>query len=167
MHQTMRRLQSRFLLSVIMTITLTLTLPTVIHASGPVTSSGFCEVAATPVAFGTYDPLRHRDAATVGMLHYRCSGARKRLTIGLTTGVSGSFKARHIGQGKNAIEYNLYLDAAGTQVWGDGTGGSQAYIVNSPVSGNEVSIPVYGRLFGDQNASAGNYQDSVSVVVSY
>jgi hypothetical protein len=50
---------------------------------------------------------------------------------------------------------------------GDGTGGSQTYIVNSPASGNEVSIPVYGRLFGDQNASAGNYQDHVSVVVSY
>jgi len=126
-----------------------------------------CEVAATPVAFGMYDPLRHKEAATVGMLRYRCSGTHKRLTIGLTTGESGSFRMRRMGRGSKAIVYNLYLDAAGTQVWGDGTGGSQAYIVNSPADGNEVSIPVYGRLFGDQNASAGNYQDNVSVVVSY
>ena len=74
---------------------------------------------------------------------------------------------RRMGRGKKAIVYNLYLDAAGTQVWGDGTGGSQRYIVDSPASGNEMSIPVYGRLFGGQNASAGNYQDNVSVVVSY
>jgi spore coat protein U-like protein len=165
MHETMRRFRARFVPSVVMLI-LVLASSTVTHASGPV-SSGMCEVAATPVAFGTYDPLRQKEAATVGMLRYRCSGTHKRLTIGLTTVESGSFRMRRMGRGKTAIVYNLYLDAAGTQVWGDGTGGSQRYIVNSPASGNEVSIPVYGRLFGGQNASAGNYQDNVSVVVNY
>jgi spore coat protein U-like protein len=138
-----------------------------VGAAGPVASSGMCEVAATPVAFGMYDPLLHQDGVTVGMLHYRCIGTPKRLTIGLTAGESASFRARKLGHGRNAIEYNLYLDAACTQIWGDGTGGSQTYIVNSPPSGNEVSIPVYGRLFGDRNASAGNYHDNVSVVVAY
>lgn len=146
---------------------LVLAAPTVAHASGFTISGGMCEVAATPVAFGMYDPLRHKEAATVGILRYRCFGTHKRLIIGLTTGESGSFRMRRMGRGGKAIVYNLYLDAAGTQVWGDGTGGSQTYIVNSPAAGNEVSIPVYGRLFGDQNASAGNYQDNVSIVVSY
>jgi spore coat protein U-like protein len=166
MHETMRRFQARFAPSVV-TLILLLTVPTVTHASGPAVSNGMCEVAATPVAFGMYDPLRHKEAATVGMLHYRCSGTHKRLTIGLTTGESGSFRMRRMGRGEKAIVYNLYLDAAGMQVWGDGTGGSQAYIVNSPAVGNEVSIPVYGRLFGDQNASAGSYQDDVSVILTY
>jgi spore coat protein U-like protein len=70
-------------------------------------------------------------------------------------------------RGKDAVVYNLYLDAAGTQVWGDGSGGSQAYVVNSPSSGIDVSIPVYGRLFGDQNDSAGDYHDNVSVLVTF
>jgi spore coat protein U-like protein len=39
--------------------------------------------------------------------------------------------------------------------------------MNSPTSESDVDIPIYGRVFGDQNASAGNYQDDVSVVVTY
>jgi spore coat protein U-like protein len=174
MRQAMKRLWVGFAPSLVMII-LFLATPTVTHAAGhvavgaagPIASSGQCMVAATPVAFGMYDPLLHQDGVTVGMLHYRCSGTPKRLTIGLTTGDSSSFRARRLGRGSNAIKYNLYLDAACTQIWGDGTGGSQTYIVNSPSSGSEVSIPVYGRLFGDRNASAGNYHDNVSVVVTY
>jgi spore coat protein U-like protein len=148
-------------------IILVLAAPSLTNASGPAPSRGLCTVAATPLAFGKYDPLRHNDGVTVSMLHYRCFGVPRRLTIGLTTGQSGSFRARKMRRGKDAIVYNLYLDAAGTQVWGDGTGGSQTFIVNSPSSGSEVNIPVYGRLFGDQNDSAGNYHDDVSVLVTY
>jgi len=150
-----------------MTIILMLPARSVTHAAESITASGLCTVAATPVAFGMYDPLLHRDGVTVGMLHYRCSGTPKRLTIGLTTGQSGSFRARKMRRGSATILYNLYLDAAGTQVWGDGTRGSQTYVVNSSASGSEVSIPVYGRLFGDRNNAAGNYQDDVSVIVTY
>jgi spore coat protein U-like protein len=116
------------------------------------------------IAFGSYDPLLHRDAVTVGMVRYRCAGAHKRLTIGLTPGNSGSFTRRRMGRGRDRIIYNLYLDAANTQIWGDGTSGSQAYTVNFPPGDTEVSIPIYGRLFGEQKAAAGNYQDNVSVV---
>jgi spore coat protein U-like protein len=141
--------------------------PRCARAAGPTFSSGLCTVGATPLAFGKYDPLMQREGVTVSMLHYRCFGTHKRLTISLTTGESGSFKARKMRQGKDAIVYNLYLDAAGTQIWGDGTGGSQVYVVNSPSSGSDVSIPIYGRLFGAQNDSAGNYHDDVSVLVTY
>lgn len=165
MHETIRRFPSTFLATFVMM--LVVAAPTVARASGPALQNGLCEVAATPVAFGIYDPLRQKRAATVGIVRYRCFGTHKRLIIGLTTGESGSFRMRRMGRGEKAIVYNLYLDAAGTQVWGDGTGGSQAYIVNSPAAGNEVSIPVYGRLFGDQNASAGSYQDDVSVILTY
>jgi spore coat protein U-like protein len=136
-------------------------------ASGFFTSAGACTVTAMPIVFGQYDPLRHQDFVTAGMLQYRCSGSPRRLTIGLTAGESGSFKRRRMGHGKDRIIYNLYLDAANTQVWGDGTGGSQAYSVNSPPPNTEVSIPVYGRVFGDQRASAGTYQDNISVVATY
>lgn len=166
MHHPVKRLRLRFARSVVM-IVLVLMASTLTHAAGPTISSGLCTVGATPLAFGKYDPLGHIDGVTVSMLHYRCFGAHRRLAIGLTTGQSGSFRSRRMRRGKDVIEYNLYLDAAGTQIWGDGTGGSQAYIVNSPPGGSDVSIPVYGRLFGDQNNSVGNYHDDVSVVVTY
>lgn len=69
--------------------------------------------------------------------------------------------------GRQALGYNLYMDAAGTEVWGDGTDGSHTYVVNWPPVDKSVSVPIYGRLFGNHSASAGSYQDDVSVVVSY
>jgi spore coat protein U-like protein len=150
-----------------MLMLLILMTPGLSRGAPALSSGGVCTVSATPLAFGRYDPIGGRDLATVGMLHYRCFGNHGRLAIGLTTGTSNSFKTRRMGRGVQTIIYNLYLDAAGTQVWGDGTLGSQMYIVNVPASGMDMSIPIYGRLFGHQNASAGSYQDSVSVVVSY
>jgi spore coat protein U-like protein len=166
MYDPVKRIRLGLALSALMFM-MVLAAPPDAHAAGPTFSSGLCTVATTPLAFGKYDPLEHQDGVTVSMLHYRCFGTHKRLTISLTTGESGSFRARKMRWGKDAIVYNLYLDAAGTQVWGDGTGGSQAYVVNSPSSGSDVSIPVYGRLFGAQNDSAGNYHDNVSVLVTY
>ena len=55
--------------SIVVMLILVLAPSTVTHASGPV-SGGMCEVAATPVAFGMYDPLRQKEAVTVGMLRY-------------------------------------------------------------------------------------------------
>jgi spore coat protein U-like protein len=128
---------------------------------------GTCMVGTTPIAFGMYNPLRHADLPSVAMLHYRCVGSVRRLEIGLTPGTSGSLRTRTMRRGKEVLKYNLYLDAAGSQVWGDGTGGSQMYIVNSPASGNYVNIPVYGRVFGNQNDAAGGYHDDVSIIVRY
>ncbi len=166
MQDPLRHLWVRFARSVAMII-LVLAAPSLAYALGPVASSGLCTVSATPLAFGKYDPLRHADAVTAGILSYRCSGTPKRLIIALTAGESNSFRLRRMGRGRKAVLYNLYLDAARTRVWGDGTGGSQTFIVYSPTSGSQVNIPVYGRLFGDQNDSAGNYHDDVSVVVTY
>jgi spore coat protein U-like protein len=52
-------------------------------------------------------------------------------------------------------------------VWGDGTRGSQRYTVNSPPSGVDQSVPVYGKIFRHQKVAAGGYEDDVSVIVSY
>lgn len=162
----MRNLPVRFARFVAL-IVLLLAVPSLANGAGAVASSAACMVAVTPLAFGTYDPLRHNTVASVGLLRYRCFGTHSRLIIGLTAGQFGSFRARSMVRGRDAIKYNLYLDASGTQVWGDGTGGTQTYIVNSPPSESDVSVPIYGRLFGNQNGSAGNYRDNVSVIVGF
>ena len=43
------------------------------------------------------------------------------------------------------LEYNLYLDAARTQVWGDGSRGTLRYQTR-PVAGRIESVPIYGRF---------------------
>ncbi len=165
MFQVMRR--GRNLLACLYAGVLVLCAAAVSPAGAPVTSSGVCSVALTPLAFGTYNPLGHHDLVTVAMLHYRCSGTHRRLIVALGAGDAGSFNVRRMGHGNKAIRYNLYMDAAGTRVWGDGSNGTEAYIINNPSSASEVSLPLYGRIFPGQNAPAGDYSDHVSVVVEY
>src|ERR1700759_3584848 len=84
-----------------------------------------CVVSVTPVRFGVYNPLLPGDIRTTGIITYTCTQSRP-ISIAITRG-DGGFDSRVMGQAFNALSYNLYLDAAGTMVWGDGSGGSQVY----------------------------------------
>jgi spore coat protein U-like protein len=64
--------------------------------------------------------------------------------------------------GGNRLDYNLYLDAARTIVWGDGTNGTATYTA-TPIDGQVVSIPVYGRIPPRQNVAAGSYGATIRV----
>jgi spore coat protein U-like protein len=68
--------------------------------------------------------------------------------------------------GAAALSYNLYLDAARISVWGDGSGGTSTYGPLQPAEGS-TSIPIYGRAPGGQNASPGNYSDTVVVTLVF
>jgi spore coat protein U-like protein len=60
---------------------------------------------------------------------------------------------------------NLYLDASGTQIWGDGTGEGQLYVAPAPPPGSKVTIMIFGRIQPGQNATAGRYADDVQVIL--
>jgi spore coat protein U-like protein len=69
--------------------------------------------------------------------------------------------------GVEALTYNLYLDAARTIVWGDGSGGSQMYLSNNPPKSADVQLTVYGKIDSFQDVSAGSYADTVTVTVNF
>ncbi len=165
--QRKMKMRSAALAATVVALALTPALARQAQAAPTASGAAACMVESTPIVFGNYNPIRQKDLTTVGMIHYRCLGPHPRLTIGLTAGDSGSFSARLMSHGTRSIMYNLYLDAAATEVWGDGTGGTQAYVVYSPKINTQVSIPIYGRMRGGQNVSAGGYQDNVQLVVSY
>src|SRR5260370_7546988 len=117
MQDPVKRLRVRLALSSVIFM-MVLAAASLSHAAGPTISSGLCTVAATPLAFGKYDPLGHQDGVTVSMLHYRCFGTHKRLTISLMTGESGPFRARKIPWGKHETLINLYLTSPRTHTCG-------------------------------------------------
>lgn len=126
-----------------------------------------CTLSVTPVAFGTYDGLKPSDVRTTGTITYNCSLSEP-ITITINRGGGPLFDPRTMKQGPSELEYNLYLDAAGTMIWGDGTGGSQVYRDPAPPPDTNVSIPVYGRIPAQQrSAHVGFYDDKLSVKASY
>lgn len=130
-----------------------------------------CTVTATGVSFGTYDPLSSSPNDATGSVRVRCTlllALNGSFTIDLSTGSSGIYAGRTMRNGASALPYNLYTNAARTQVWGNNTGGSTR--VTQTFTGLFVvdrTTTVYGRMLAGQNAPAGPYADTIVVTVTY
>lgn len=128
-----------------------------------------CTVTATPVAFGIYTPLTATPLASAGTISIACSGIRGRntITIDLSPGASGNYATRTLSNGAPTLNYNLYLDAANTQIWGDGTGGSVIATASIRRRTPNATLTVYGAVAASQDPAPGNYGDTIIVTVNY
>lgn len=142
-----------------------LLLPVLAEAGTPNCSVG----SVVGVAFGDYDPFSALPLDAAGSVSFTCDGfgAADTVLVALSTGGSGSYSSRTLLWGSAVLQYNLYLDAARTLVWGDGSEGSAAWGPTTPVNGQAVSIPIYGRVAARQNASPGSYADTLVVTFTF
>lgn len=118
--------------------------------------------AAAALGFGSYDPLSTSPVDGTSTLTYQCPPGQEVL-ITLDAGSSGTFTARTMRQGAEVLRYNLYLDAARTSVWGDGSGGSYAGPGVTTRAGPSTTAWVFGRIAAGQDAVAGAYSDTIRV----
>jgi len=120
------------------------------------------------VRYGAYNVFSHAPLDSTGEIGVRCSSVvdGDMLSIRLDRGTSGRFTPRAMHNGASHLDYNLYLDAARTVVWGDGTSGTAAYTLH-PTNGQLVSVPIFGRVWPRQNVAAGTYSDVVVLTVLY
>ena len=134
-----------------------------------------CSVSATPVVFGTYDPISSSPTDSDGSVLFTCGGLVGGVVtyeVTLNKGMnSTTFSPRRMSSGVNLLDYDLYTSSAHSSVWGDGTGGSQK--ISSSVTilvlgGTTRALVVYGRIPGSQTTvRAGTYSDAVLVTVTY
>jgi spore coat protein U-like protein len=71
------------------------------------------------------------------------------------------------GAGFDVLGYNIYLDATHRTVWGTGAGSTQVYIDSNPPNDTPVTVPAFGRIFGQQDVTAGSYADNVAVRIQF
>jgi spore coat protein U-like protein len=135
-----------------------------------------CAVTAIGPAFGNYDPLNAAATLANGNVSVTCTwttGGTTTITLvsSYSAGNSGNFATRYMLSGTNRLNYNLYFDAAFTQIRGDGTGGSQTggatLTVSSVVRTATATGTIYGRIPATQNAVPGSYQDLITVTITY
>ena len=134
--------------------------------AGTITS---CTVTAVGVAFGSYTPLQASPLDMNGTINIACTGVtgRNTVTIDLSTGASNTYVDRTLVTGSYTLKYNLYYDAAYTQVWGNGTGGSVEGSTTIRRRAPNVSLPVYGAVAPGQDPAPGSYGDTILVSVNY
>lgn len=88
--------------------------------------------------------------------------------ITLSTGGSGSF-SRLLSKASapaGTLGYNLYRDAAGSIVWGDGTSGTQ-YLTFTGTPGNKnLAGQIYGIIPANLDGPPGTYTDTIQATLS-
>lgn len=126
-----------------------------------------CSLSGTSISFGNYDVFSTSPLDTNGSIVYRCGNADNNISISLDRGGATSFNPRQMRNGSQALNYNLYLDAARTVIWGDGTSGTQTYFIKNPPNNQDVTVPVYGRVPTGQNVSKGTYSNTITVTINF
>jgi len=121
-----------------------------------------CTISSSGLRFGSYDALKKTPADAVATITYRCTGSGP-ARVSLGAGGEPNFD-RRLRSGAASLRYNLYLDAARTQVWGDGTRGTGFRTLAPNGSG---TLSIFARIHGGQNVPAGEYQDSILVAIDF
>jgi spore coat protein U-like protein len=126
-----------------------------------------CLVTATNMLFPDFDGVGNEvGTSTIGV---RCS-ANSPYNVRLNVGTGGgTFASRTLLNGTNTLAYNLYRDAARTEIWGDTTASTFDVAGTGTGLTNTINHTVYGLLpeAGNQNAPAGAYTSTIQVSVVY
>jgi len=132
------------------------------------TVASTCIVGTSTLAFGSTSStaILADNIDAVGAVSVNCTnGSVYTVALGIGIGAGATFPIRNMTSGEDVLNYTVYTEAAHTNLWGDGTSGSQT--VEGTGTGLVQSISAYGRIFSGQNAPAASYTDTISVSVSY
>lgn len=127
-----------------------------------------CNVTATPVNFGAYDPLSTVPADATGTIDVSCRTPAQRpqtVALQLSAGGSGNFGQRTMTSAAgDTLLYNLYSDPSMSTVFGDGSGGSET-LTNTVFRGAPWSVTIYGRIPAMQKVPVGTYTDVLTATI--
>jgi spore coat protein U-like protein len=128
-----------------------------------VTSS--CFASATSIGFGSSGLLNSIIDAS-GTVFIQCTNTtpyKIALNYGQGTGAGGGVRKMN-GPSSATVNYNLYKDAARSQLWGDSLGSNTQ---DSTGTGLNQNFTVYARLPVQPTPAPGNYSDLITVTVNY
>jgi spore coat protein U-like protein len=127
-----------------------------------------CSIDSVPtLGFPNYDVFVAAPTVTSQIAKFSCNGAQATITVGVgKSATSNSIANRQLAQtpGSGRLNYNIYKDGGYSNLWGDGTAGTTALVVNT--INRAASVPIYGKIDPGQDAPVGNYKDTVVLSVN-
>ena len=119
--------------------------------------------AATDMDFGAVASLAgNRDQTST--ISLRCpNNTEYQVALNYGNYSTGGTNRRMLGPGGNYINYQLYRNAARTQVWGNSTSNDVEGDGNNAIQ----TLTVYGRVPAQAVGSAGTYSDTVTITLTY
>ncbi|MDH3945493.1 MAG: spore coat U domain-containing protein [Chromatiales bacterium] len=132
-----------------------------------IASAQNCTITAVPLNFGSYLPNDLAPLDNAGAVDIDCKGRGGIFLVTIAAGNSNDYLQRLMLSATDALAYNVYLDAARTQIWGNWSSGTSALRRFRRNGRYRESIPVYGRIFAGQDVDPGIYSDSLLVTIIF
>lgn len=139
-----------------------------------------CKVDVDEINFGEYSVVSQAPVTSSGRVGLRCGGnlVSADARVILSTGASGRFQERTLLHGSDRLIYNLYVDPARRVVAGDGTQGTSTLLPSVPYqllkqfrgglrATSEAIFKFYGKIEPNQVVGAGEYTDTIQVIVEF
>ena len=125
-----------------------------------------CTISTVGVSFGSYNVFSTTPTDSTGSVTYTCSAIRPpdRIMIDLSKGNASTFNPRQMRNGSDSLNYNLYLDGAFTQIWGDNSSGNNHVNIKPDPTG---TFTIYGRIPAGSDVSSGSYTDTVIATINF
>lgn len=136
-----------------------------------------CTASTSGVGFGDYDPVLTAPDDSTANVVVTCTRQifvdpfNVSYTMALSRGSSGNYASRRMNAGTARLNYNLFRDAARSQVWGDGTNstgtvaGAQNFVWFQTTQ--TATHTLYGRVPAQQNATPGSYSDAIVLTITF
>lgn len=114
-----------------------------------------CTATASTVSFGSVSPITRASVAATGTVSVTCTWSAVTLTPNVLVCLNlGGTSPRSLVNGTNAMQYDLYLDAAHSVAWGSVYSGTTPTSVTlvKPALGTSASatVTVYGQITANQ-----------------
>jgi len=127
-----------------------------------------CTISTAPINFGSYDTVAANATAPldgIGTLTVACTkGAAAKVGLGVGSNAQGTTR-RMTGGTAAFLNYEIYKDTAHATIWGD-TADTALDIPAAP-NRNPRTFTAYGRVPAAQDATVGNYTDTVVATVNF
>ena len=122
-----------------------------------------CSNLSATLTFGpaAYDVYSTADVTQAGTISYKCPPPLAPV-VSLSASANGAYRPRQMTSGANMLNYDLYFDAAMTIVWGTGADSHPV-----PSGAGQQTVPLYGRIFAQQDAAVGSYADTITVTFNF
>lgn len=135
-------------------------------------TSSLCHLEATQMAFGTYNGRAAYPQDITATITVACVALGPRAgTVSFTvTPLASATAGRGMRNGGRRMRYQLFVDAARTRPWGDGTAGTTALQGSGTVAPSlplRTSFTLYGRILARQQLQAGSYADTIPLQIRW
>jgi spore coat protein U-like protein len=132
--------------------------------TGTITAT--CQVNASTLAFGAYNPVLNANLDVTGTVSVSCTNATPyNIGLGVGAGTGATITNRKMTSGANTLTYQVFRDAARTLNWGQTVGTDT---VAGTGNGVAQAITAYGRIpAGQTTAAVGAYTDTVVITITY